>query len=246
MKIAEIVNLLYKNPTPTERTCSICNRAVKQKKQAGYKNLITHLQGFHDGYETVAEECVKKYCQPISSMFVHKDAADTYGWTKLVALKNFPFAHVDAPIILSAIRYKAMDRATLPKRMVALEVVVDTKITEGLAGEKFALVFDGLTDSAEHAIANFAATKKGMRFLALSPFQDKSSMTAVDYIDFLDMALSQYGLHLADMVAIVADNMETNKAIARRVEMPFIGCAAHRFNLAVRAAWNPTSISLKK
>ncbi|KAG2758943.1 hypothetical protein Pcac1_g28977 [Phytophthora cactorum] len=187
MKNAEFVNLLYKNATATEGTCSFCNRVVKQKKQAGYKNLITHLQDFHNGYETVAEECVKNNCEPLSSMFVHKDAADTYGWTKLVALKTFPFTHVDDPIIRYAIRYKAMDRATLLKRMVALVGVVDTNSAEKLAGEKFALVFDGLTDSAEHAIAFFAATKQGLRFLAFLPFQDESSMTAAEHIDFLDM-----------------------------------------------------------
>ncbi|KAG3202612.1 hypothetical protein PC129_g23190 [Phytophthora cactorum] len=127
-------------------------------------------------------------------MFVHKDAADTYGWTKLDALKNFPFIHVDDPIIRSAIRYKAMDRATLLKRMVALVGIVDTNSAEELAGEKFGLVFDGLTDSAEHAIACFAATKQGLRFLAFSPFEDERSMTAAEHIDFLDMVLSQYGL----------------------------------------------------
>ncbi|KAG3093673.1 hypothetical protein PI124_g16508 [Phytophthora idaei] len=194
MKNAEFVNLPYKNATPSERTCSFCDRVVKQKKQAGYKNLITHLQGFHNCYETVAEECVKKNCQTLSSMFVHKDAADTYGWTKLVALKNFPFTHVDDPIIRSAIRYKTMDRATLLKRMVALVGVVDTNSAEELAGEKFALVFDGLTDSAEHAITFFAATKQGLWFLAFSPFQDESSMTAAEHIDFLDMVLSQDSL----------------------------------------------------
>ncbi|KAG6953312.1 hypothetical protein JG687_00012473 [Phytophthora cactorum] len=166
MKNAEFVNLLYKNATATEGTCSFCNRVVKQKKQAGYKNLITHLQDFHNGYETIAEECVKNNCEPLSSMFVHKDAADTYGWTKLVALKTFPFTHVDDPIIRYAIRYKAMDRATLLKRMVALVGVVDTNSAEKLAGEKFAL---------------------GLRFLAFSPFQDESSMTAAEHIDFLDM-----------------------------------------------------------
>ncbi|KAG4046964.1 hypothetical protein PC123_g17666 [Phytophthora cactorum] len=102
-------------------------------------------------------------------MFVHKDAPDTYGWTKLVALKNLPFTIVDDPIIRSAIRYKVMDRATLLKRMVALVGVVYTNSAEELAGEKFALVFDGLTDSAGYAIAFFAATKQGLRFLAFSP-----------------------------------------------------------------------------
>ncbi|ETI43126.1 hypothetical protein L916_11459 [Phytophthora nicotianae] len=31
---------------------------------------------------------MKRNYQPISSMFVRKDAADTYGWAKLVALKK--------------------------------------------------------------------------------------------------------------------------------------------------------------
>ncbi|KAG3148683.1 hypothetical protein PI126_g12357 [Phytophthora idaei] len=127
-------------------------------------------------------------------MFVHKDAPDTYGWTKLVALKNLPFTIVDDPIIRSAIRYKVMDRATLLKGMVALVGVVYTNSAEELAGEKFALVFDGLTDSAGYAIAFFAATKQDLRLLAFSPFQDESAMTAAEHIDFLDMVLSQYGL----------------------------------------------------
>ncbi|KAG2783588.1 hypothetical protein Pcac1_g6989 [Phytophthora cactorum] len=125
-------------------------------------------------------------------MFVHKDAPDTYGWTKHVALKNLPFTIVDDPIIRSAIRYKVMDRATLLKRMVALVGVVYTNSAEELAGEKFALVFDGLTDSAGYAIAYFAATKQGLRFLAFSPFQDESSMTAAEHIDFLDMSTVGY------------------------------------------------------
>ncbi|KAE9033673.1 hypothetical protein PR003_g9020 [Phytophthora rubi] len=103
-------------------------------------------------------------------MFVHKDATDTYGWMKLVALKNFPFAHVDAPAIRAAVRYKAKDRATLLKRITALVGVIDIKIGEELFGEKFVLMFDRFTDSVEHAIAIFAATKMGVRFLAFSPF----------------------------------------------------------------------------
>ncbi|OWZ23822.1 hypothetical protein PHMEG_0001232 [Phytophthora megakarya] len=234
MKTAEIVKILYKDPTPTERTCTICSEVVKQQKQAGYKNLITHLRSHHPGFEAVAKECMKKDCPPLSTMFVHKDAADTYGWVTLVALKNFPFSHVEDPIIRSAVCYKSMGEKTLIKRMSSLVEVVDLKISNELSGEKFTLVFDGFTDSAEHAIAIFAATRKGVRFLAFSPFQDESSMTAAEHIDFLDMVLSQYGMHLSDMVVIVADNMETNKAISRRVEVPFIGCAAHRFNLALK------------
>ncbi|KAG3050083.1 hypothetical protein PC121_g18589 [Phytophthora cactorum] len=240
MKNAEFVNLLYKNATATEGTCSFCNRVVKQKKQAGYKNLITHLQDFHNGYETVAEECVKNNCEPLSSMFVHKDAADTYGWTKLVALKTFPFTHVDDPIIRYAIRYKAMDRATLLKRMVALVGVVDTNSAEKLAGEKFALVFDGLTDSAEHAIAFFAATKQGLRFLAFSPFQDESSMTAAEHIDFLDMVLSQYMYGLVGWTKVQVHRYEVDPRNVRSCRAFLFDREEHLVSKAIQESRSST------
>ncbi|ETO71446.1 hypothetical protein F444_12229, partial [Phytophthora nicotianae P1976] len=45
---------------------------------------------------------------------------------------------------------------------------------------------------------------------------------------------------------IVADNMETNKAIARRVDVPLVGCATHRFNLVVRERLEPHMKIIKK
>ncbi|KAI9985690.1 hypothetical protein PInf_025582 [Phytophthora infestans] len=94
----------------------------------------------------------------MSSTLVHKNAADTYGWAKLVALKNFAFVHIDDPVIRAAVRYKAMDRKPLQKH--------------------------------------------------------EAAMTAAEHIEFLDMILDHYSLDIANMVAIVADNMETIKAIS--------------------------------
>ncbi|ETI42832.1 hypothetical protein L914_11657, partial [Phytophthora nicotianae] len=48
------------------------------------------------------------------------------------------------------------------------------------------------------------------------------------------------------MVAVVADNMETNKAIARRIDVPLVGCATHRFNLVVRERLEPHMKIIKK
>ncbi|KAF4147528.1 hypothetical protein GN958_ATG03298 [Phytophthora infestans] len=95
-------------------------------------------------------------------MFVQKDAADTYGWAKLVALNNTLFARIDDPVIHAAVRYKAMDRKTLLNRMISVVGKRDVKIMHELSGKKFALLFDGFTDAAEHAIAIFAAAKNGI------------------------------------------------------------------------------------
>ncbi|KAG3026188.1 hypothetical protein PC121_g5814 [Phytophthora cactorum] len=48
------------------------------------------------------------------------------------------------------------------------------------------------------------------------------------------------------MIAVVADNMETNNAIARRIKVPLFGYAAHRFNLAVREWLEPQLSLIKK
>lgn len=71
-------------------------------------------------------------------------------------------------------------------------------------------------------------------------------MTASEHIAFLDLVLDHYALDVADMVAIIADNMEANKAIARRIRVPLVDCAAHRFNLAVKARLYESMPCIKK
>ncbi|POM71686.1 Hypothetical protein PHPALM_11713 [Phytophthora palmivora] len=52
--------------------------------------------------------------------------------------------------------------------------------------------------------------------------------------------------HVTDMIAVVADNTKTNKDISRCVDVPFVGCATHRFNLAVRERLEPNMRLIKK
>ncbi|ETM98376.1 hypothetical protein PPTG_19597 [Phytophthora nicotianae INRA-310] len=115
--------------------------------------------------------------------------------------------------------------------MVATVELVEPCLQEEFKGEKF-----GVTDGCEHSLAVFAATQKDIRFLTLSSFVEEKSMTADEHIRFLDMVLYQYKLEANNLIAIVCDNMETNKAISRRIDAPKIGWAAHRFNLAVKEA----------
>ncbi|KAG3128319.1 hypothetical protein PI126_g21456 [Phytophthora idaei] len=49
----------------------------------------------------------------------------------------------------------------------------------------------------------------------------------------IDAVLEFYNKDSAMITFIVADNCATNQAIATRLGVPLIGCASHRFNLAV-------------
>jgi hypothetical protein len=82
--------------------------------------------------------------------------------------------------------------------------------------------------------------------LAFSHFLDESSQTAAEHIAFFDMVMDQYELEMDNLVALVCDNTEPNKAISRRIAIPMIGCAAHRFNLAVKDRLAKRSTLVKK
>ncbi|ETP51426.1 hypothetical protein F442_03441 [Phytophthora nicotianae P10297] len=234
LKSKVIVEMMFRDPEPRGQTCKACNLFIRQTKTAGYTNLINHLASKHSGYEDVVRQCMRDKRSVTMDMFVDQDALSTHQWMNLVVNKNFPFMAVDDGVVRSAIKYNSMNSRTLKARMVATVELVEPCLQEEFKGEKFALVFDGVTDGCEHSLAVFAATQKGIRFLTLSSFGDEKSMTADEHIRFLDMVLNQYKLEANNLIAIVCDNMETNKAISRRIDAPMIGCAAHRFNLAVK------------
>ena len=52
--------------------------------------------------------------------------------------------------------------------------------------------------------------------------------------------MDNFGKNIADnVVALIADNCETNKALARLCEVPLIGCHSHRLALAVKEYLKP-------
>ena len=105
--------------------------------------------------------------------------------------------------------------------------------------EKFTLVIDGGTKNSTHFVGVFAsypaANSQGhdSALLSFSPLFPETSFTANDHYQFLEWLLSVYGKTMSDVIAIIGDNAEVNKALFNLCEKPFIGCASHRFNLAV-------------
>ena len=50
----------------------------------------------------------------------------------------------------------------------------------------------------------------------------------------MKFVLSVYGRDLSNVCAIVSDNCSTNLAIAKSLSIGFIGCASHRYKLAIK------------
>ncbi|KAG3043614.1 hypothetical protein PI125_g27281 [Phytophthora idaei] len=96
-------------------------------------------------------------------------------------------------------------------------------------------MFDGWTSGTTHFVAIYGIfTKDGiLSQVLLSISQAGYGQSAGAYLEMIDAVLELYNKDSAIIMFIVADNCATNQAIATRLGVPLIGCASHRFNLAV-------------
>ena len=69
--------------------------------------------------------------------------------------------------------------------------------------------------------------------LTFSPLLDESHLNAAGHVQLIAAALALHGKEWSNVVALFADNCELNKAMSDQANKPLIGCASHRFALAV-------------
>ena len=123
---------------------------------------------------------------------------------------------------------------------------------------KFALIFDGWTEGTDHYIGVWAsynvtdASHDGKEhpvttLLSIRPLlaDGVEGMTAKDHLCHLTRVLEGYGKNKTNVICLVGDNCSVNQSIARTMEVPLIGCASHKLNLAVRR-WIENQAELKE
>ncbi|EGZ19787.1 hypothetical protein PHYSODRAFT_495083 [Phytophthora sojae] len=103
-------------------------------------------------------------------------------------------------------------------------------------------MFDGWTHAGIHFVALYAvyetAGKLRIPLLGMSPLED-GDQTADAHIKPFKNILDVYD-KTSDMVGfLVGDNCATNQSIATKMGIPLVGCASHRFNLAVNKFTEP-------
>jgi len=59
-------------------------------------------------------------------------------------------------------------------------------------------------------------------------------LSAQSKADLLIARLQLYGKDFTNVICIIGDNCSTNKRVADIIGVPLVGCASHRFNLAVQ------------
>ncbi|KAE9260507.1 hypothetical protein PF008_g33086 [Phytophthora fragariae] len=64
--------------------------------------------------------------------------------------------------------------------------------------------------------------------------EPNDDLSARTHREYLAGVLETFGKALSDCVYLVDDNCSVNKLLATIMQVPLVGCASHRLNLAVR------------
>ena len=126
---------------------------------------------------------------------------------------------------------------TLAKYLGLVDLEIENTLKIELP-QRFGLLIDGWTEGTTHYYGLFAAYSKGtnnyQRFLTISPPFDETEYGAVSQASFIVDTVEAYNRNKDSILFLVGDNTNTNPATAAKLGVPFIGCASHRFNLAVQ------------
>ena len=214
-----------------------CGAVIIQKKNTGWTNLANHIKSQH-GEDPKSVPTGQATISFAKSKRVTSKGSNIYCWLNWVCSSLKPFSFVDDVLTREYTKLEPISHNSLKKYMELVTKEVQKRIQSALP-EKLALAIDGWTKNSTHFVGVFAiypaANTQGYdsALLAFSPLFSETSFTANDHYQFLEWVLSVYGKTMSDVIAIIGDNAEVNKALSNSCEKPLIGCASHRFNLAV-------------
>lgn len=226
------------NPENDKRYLCKCGAIREKKPNTGWSNLMSHITKEHPAY---LQETNQSGNQPSLKMtFYSAKTINIYGWINWILSCGLPFTTVSNQTFHQYTKLTPICYNTFMKYLESLTKLLEKKISKMLP-EKFALVFDGWSQSgtSTHFVAVMAKWLSNgnacKALLAFSPLLEETNQNAESHCDFLNFVLQDvFHKDFSNVVCLIGDNCSTNLALADLCEKPFIGCAAHRFNLAVQ------------
>ena len=239
----EVCDRYFKHVGDDIYKCTIGGCSVTRKKapSAGYQNLFSHVAAKHPNYKSDMQST------SLSLFTIPEKARNIYGWLELIVMNGEPFNLVENEYQRKYSNLSSICRNTFMKYLQELTKTVELKIKDELP-ETFGLVFDGWSDasSSTHYVGIFAAypdPTNGQEtkyvLLAFSPLLNEADLGSRSHADLIEETLKIYGRDIENVVFIVVDYASVNKKLAQILDRPFIGCASHRFNLAVKKVLAP-------
>ncbi|OWY96167.1 hypothetical protein PHMEG_00033634 [Phytophthora megakarya] len=232
----DICAYFYENLGQGRYRCKQCGSERKQIANTGYSNLIGHLANKHDDFKDLYAATLSSKDSTLRNFgFVSEETSHRFHWMRWVVERNMPLSEVDKELTRSMSKWRSVSSRVLLTSMHDAAKKIGKSLEEAL-GSYFALMFDGWSHSSMHYVAVYAVFEADgavkLQLLALSPLQDGSKDDDL-HIELLDGVLDVYDKRLAMVACVVGDNCSTNQTIATEIGVPLVGCASHRFNLAV-------------
>ena len=243
----ELCQYFFLPPDGNNWQCKKCSKV--KLKNGGWTNLLNHLKSCVGGdFKTEYRRVQKSTGGIISGYFLKMSNAEKemFDWIELLVMKNFPLTFVDCPFVRSQSKLRSVCSKTVRKHIFALVEVVRETIKNKLSTSKFVVMFDGWTEGTEHYIGlnvsyNVHYKESGKQvpthsLLSIRPLlaEEVVGMTATDHLRHISKVMSSYGRASEDILCFVGDNCAVNKKMAADLGVPLLGCASHKFNLAVR------------
>ena len=241
-----ICEFFFTAVTKVEWQCNKCSKV--KSKNGGWTNLLSHTRTCVGiDYEKVFLDHKKVTKSSTMSGFfvrVSEQEKQMHQWIQFIVMKNLPVSFVDCTYTRNISRLKQVSGRTVRRHILSLlDVLKDTLRRE--LPSRFVLVFDGWSEGTQHYIGVAAAYMKTVdggkeipvqTMLSMKPLLSDGiqGMRAVDHIEHLEKVLNSYGKKMSDVICLVGDNCSVNQSMARIMKVPLLGCASHKFNLAVR------------
>lgn len=220
-------------------------RNVDLKK--GYTNLVSHIKSQHKDWQEVMNAfhsdkvSTSKVTTPGFS-FVNSKSSKIFSWLEWIIMDNLPFNFVEKQLTQKYTNLEKWSTDSFMKYLCMLTTSVE-KIVANTLPEKFGIVIDGWSDGNVHYIAIFAvfdANGKGEHILlAIAPPYDETNYDASFHKSFIEDVLLLYGKDLSNLLFLVGDNAPVNTRLSNLLDVSFVGCASHRFNLACQKFLQP-------
>ena len=215
---------------------------------SNYSNLVRHVQSKHEDWEELYEKQKSDFLKSNGQLklsdfkfsYVDQRSRDVYSWISWIVQDNLPLSFCEKPSTRANTNLSHISRHSLHKYMLGVQSKLVEAIKLELKNRILGLLFDGWSDGkGNHYCALFICYegsdgKTIYRLISVAPLLDETKFDAVTHIAYIDAMLRWYDLTLANITFLVGDNCSTNGAIGRLANVPLIGCASHRFNLAVQ------------
>jgi len=212
---------------------------VKCNMKHGCERLFEHINNNHNPNWYLQLSNSRKNNNPYFTPITEK-AMNIYGHIDNIISNNKTLSSVSDIKDRLYSRLAPISRATLMKYINALAQEVYLYIKNDLP-PKFGLSIDGWKGSNGYFYIGMYATyinKKNTAvsyLIAICPFISEVSHSAASYAETIDRTLNWYGRTTDSILYLVSDNCSTMTKLSRDIlKCPFIGCYAHKLNLAIK------------